>query len=179
MSDKVVIKSQIKQIKCLNIFLESILFGTIGNQASPATPVYWTYLFQSFLGLYLHCHIWDQIVDCCWREKYFCRFIMMIGKYMIPLFSEVAHDITEGDWWICCKADFKIHQCHNFKIFRPSSVYQGNFLKVTQTCNYKFPRIVFFYYRLGAAPQILVNSAGITRDNLMLKITEEDWNKVH
>jgi len=32
--------------------------------------------------------------------------------------------------------------------------------------------------KFGAAPQILVNSAGITRDNLMLKITEEDWNKV-
>lgn len=31
---------------------------------------------------------------------------------------------------------------------------------------------------LGTAPQILVNSAGITRDNFMLKITEEDWNKV-
>ena len=32
--------------------------------------------------------------------------------------------------------------------------------------------------RHGSAPQILVNSAGITRDNLLVKITEDDWDKV-
>jgi 3-oxoacyl-[acyl-carrier protein] reductase len=32
--------------------------------------------------------------------------------------------------------------------------------------------------RLGAAPSILVNNAGITRDNLLMRMKDEEWNAV-